>query len=239
MILTTLPDLPPRPQTAANAAFRQQFHARSGHENAIVSGRSTHAEYAAIPQTLSIKMTVGSRERYFLPRREVVVDDDNLLVLNEGSCYGSLLQATRAAWTFAIFFRPGMQEELAAQPPRTLQATPPAARPALRAEWRCVGTDRHRVGSTRASRPPGAGIPTAGLLARAPAMGRVRCRGRGRRPNRVSGLSGLGGRQLAIQPEPAAGQRAAAGQYVPASGVIAACVERPTRWRTADDGSRA
>ena len=196
MILTTLPDLPPRPQTAANAAFRQQFHARSGHENAIVSGRSTHAEYAAIPQTLSIKMTVGSRERYFLPRREVVVDDDNLLVLNEGSCYGSLLQATRAAWTFAIFFRPGMQEELAAQPPRTLQATPPAARPALRAEWRCVGTDRHRVGSTRASRPPGAGIPTAGLLARAPAMGRVRCRGRGRRPNRVSGLGGLGGRPV-------------------------------------------
>jgi AraC family transcriptional regulator len=138
MILTTLPDLPPRPQTAANAAFRRQFYARWGRENAIVSGRSTHAEYAAIPQTLSIKMAVGGRERYFLPRREVVVDDDNLLVLNEGSCYGSLLQAPQAAWTFAIFFRPGMQEEVAAQQPRSLQAAldcpAPRVRPAGFAE---------------------------------------------------------------------------------------------------------
>jgi hypothetical protein len=38
MILTTLPDLPPRPETAANAAFRRRFYVRWGHENAIVCG---------------------------------------------------------------------------------------------------------------------------------------------------------------------------------------------------------
>lgn len=122
MILTSLPDLPPRPETLANASFRRQFYARWGRENAVVCGRSTHAEYAAIPQALSIKMTLGGRERYVLPRRDLVVDDDNLLVLNEGACYGSLLQAERPAWTFAIFFRPGLVEDVAAQRARPLQA---------------------------------------------------------------------------------------------------------------------
>ena len=122
MILTTLPDLPPRPETAANAAFRRQFYARWGTENAVVCGRSRHAEYAPLAQTLSIKMAFGGRERYRLPRRELVVDDDNLLVLNEGACYGSVLQAERPAWTFAVFFRPGMQDEVAAQHACRLQA---------------------------------------------------------------------------------------------------------------------
>lgn len=122
MILTTLPDLPPRPETRANATFRRHFYDRWGRENAVVCGLATRAEYAAIPQALSIKMAVGGREHYFLPRRELVVDDDTLLVLNEGACYGSLLEAQRPAWTFAVFFRPGLQHEVAAQHPRSLQA---------------------------------------------------------------------------------------------------------------------
>ncbi|MBL8345171.1 MAG: helix-turn-helix transcriptional regulator [Rubrivivax sp.] len=117
MILTTLPDLAPRPQTAANAEFRRRFYARWGRENAVVCGRAVHAEYEVFPQTLSVKMAAGGRERYFLARREVAVDDDNFLVLNEGSRYGSLLRAALPggppAWTFALFFRPGMQREVA------------------------------------------------------------------------------------------------------------------------------
>ncbi|MFN0185765.1 MAG: helix-turn-helix domain-containing protein [Aquabacterium sp.] len=122
MILTTLPDLPPRPENPANAAFRRRFYARWGRENAVVCGRATQVEYAVIPHTLSIKMTQGGRERFFLPHREVVVDDDNLLVLDEGTRYGSLLQGDRPAWTFAIFFRPGMQHEVAAQQSRGIKA---------------------------------------------------------------------------------------------------------------------
>lgn len=118
MILTTLPDLAPRPQTEANAEFRRRFYARWGRENAVVCGRAVHAEYAEFAQTLSIKMAAGGRERYFLARREVAVDDDNFLVLNEGARYGSLLRAALPggppAWTFAVFFRPGMQREVAA-----------------------------------------------------------------------------------------------------------------------------
>jgi len=117
MILTTLPDLAPRPQTEANAEFRRRFYARWGRENAVVCGRAVHAEYEVFPQTLSLKMAAGGRERYFLARREVAVDDDNFLVLNEGSRYGSLLRAALPggppAWTFALFFRPGMQREVA------------------------------------------------------------------------------------------------------------------------------
>ncbi len=38
MILARLPDLPPAPETAANAGFRQAFYRRWGRENAIVCG---------------------------------------------------------------------------------------------------------------------------------------------------------------------------------------------------------
>jgi len=122
MILTSLPDLPPRPETAANAAFRRRFYERWGRENAVVCGHAVRAEYAVLRQTLSLKMARGARERYFLDRREVVVDDDAWLLLDEGARYGSLLEApgARAGWTFSVFLRPGLQHEVAAARQRTL-----------------------------------------------------------------------------------------------------------------------
>ncbi|MCW5634466.1 MAG: helix-turn-helix transcriptional regulator [Rubrivivax sp.] len=119
MILTQLPDLPPRPLTAGNAEFRRRFYARWGRENAVVCGRARHAEYAEHPQTLSLKMAGGGRERYLLGPRDVVVDDDSYLVLDEGARYGSVLSVDGTprggpAWTFAIFFRPGLAADVAA-----------------------------------------------------------------------------------------------------------------------------
>ena len=114
MILTSMPDLPPRPATAANAAFRRMFYARWGRENTIVCGRSSDAAYATHTQTLSIKTAWGGCERYFLREREVAVDDDHWLVLNEGRAYGSELKSLRPAFSFSIFFRPGLQQEVAA-----------------------------------------------------------------------------------------------------------------------------
>ncbi len=114
MIHTTLPDLPPLPETNANVEFRRRFYARWGKENAVICGQSSSAEYATMTQALSIKMAWRGRERYRLKHREVSVDDENYLILNEGSSYGSVLKAPRPAWTFAVFMRPGMLREVRA-----------------------------------------------------------------------------------------------------------------------------
>jgi hypothetical protein len=95
MILTTLPDLPPRPETAANAEFRRRFHARWGRENAVVCGHAMHAEYSVFAQTLSFNLVPGGSERFSLARRELAVDDDSWLVLNEGARCARLLTAAR------------------------------------------------------------------------------------------------------------------------------------------------
>ena len=117
MILTSLPDLPPRPETRANADFRRRFYARWGRENAVVCGPACDVEFARHVQTLSIKMAWGgggaAGERYLLPQREVLVDDDSYLVLEEGMRYGSVVRARRPLQSFAVFFRPGMADEVA------------------------------------------------------------------------------------------------------------------------------
>lgn len=113
MILTQLPDLPPRPETARNAAFRRMFYHRWGKENWIVCGRAHRAEYAEHRQTCSIKAVLQGSEHYYVDRRRLTVTDETYLVLNEGRAYSSQLQAPTEAFSFAIFFRPGLQAEVA------------------------------------------------------------------------------------------------------------------------------
>ena len=114
MILTQLPDLPPRPETPRNAAFRRMFYNRWGRENWIVCGRAQRAEYTEFRQTCSIKAVSQGSEHYYVDRRRLTVTDETYLVLNEGRAYGSQLQAPgEAAFSFAIFFRPGLQGEVA------------------------------------------------------------------------------------------------------------------------------
>jgi len=114
MILTELPDLPPRPLTSRGAEFRRDFYRRWGRENCIVSGTSRHAEYGLFQQTLSIKCVAHGSEIYFVDRRRVAVSDDTFLVLNEGRVYASSLSSATDTYSFSIFFRPGLQEEVAA-----------------------------------------------------------------------------------------------------------------------------
>jgi AraC family transcriptional regulator len=112
VILTELPDLSPRPANAAQERFRREFYGRWGRENCVVSGFSRRAEYGQFRQTLSIKCAARGTEHYFVDRRRVAVGDDTYLVLNEGRTYGSLLAAPEGAYSFAIFFRPGLAAEV-------------------------------------------------------------------------------------------------------------------------------
>jgi AraC-like DNA-binding protein len=113
VILTQLPDLPPRPETPRNAAFRREFYRRWGKENSIVAGKSRRAEYSRYRQTLSIKAVSNGTEHYYLDRRRLSVTDETYLILNEDQEYSSVLEAPREALSFCIFFRPGMAGELA------------------------------------------------------------------------------------------------------------------------------
>jgi AraC family transcriptional regulator len=122
MILTSMPDLPPRPLTTANAAFRESFYRRWGLENALVCGASRDARYETHTQTLSVKAAWGGRERYFLREREVAVDDDHWLVLNHGRAYGSQLQGRAPVTSLALFFRPDLPGQVAAQRARPMRA---------------------------------------------------------------------------------------------------------------------
>jgi AraC-like DNA-binding protein len=114
MILTEMPDLPARPLTPRAAAFRRDFYRRWGRENCVVSGMSRHAEYGLFRQTLSIKCVAQGSEMYFVDRRRVAVSDDTFLVLNEGRTYASSLSSATDTYSFSIFFRPGLGEEVAA-----------------------------------------------------------------------------------------------------------------------------
>jgi AraC-like DNA-binding protein len=114
VILTELPDVPPRPETPRNAAFRREFYRRWGRENCVVSGSAHRAEYRLFRQMLSIKCVARGTEDYFIDRRRIRVSDATYLVLNEGREYASLLEGPAAAYTFSIFFRPGLANEVMA-----------------------------------------------------------------------------------------------------------------------------
>src|SRR3982751_2911197 len=94
MILTELPDLLPRPETTANAAFRRDYVARWSRENLVLCGQSRFAEYPKVMHPLSIKMAWGGgREVSRLRRRELHVRTGRYLVLNDGEEYGSSLRS--------------------------------------------------------------------------------------------------------------------------------------------------
>ncbi len=133
MILRQLPDLPPRPLTRANAEFRRWFYERWGRENAAVVYRANQAEFAPHTQTLSIKRAWGGVEDYLVGSRRLAVGETHGLVLNAGAHYGARIDSLTPVTSLAVFFRPGMAEELAgaaAQAPARALDHGPCAEPA-------------------------------------------------------------------------------------------------------------
>ena len=101
----------PRPLTAANRAFRSDFYARWGKENAVVLGCAQRAEFAPFTQSLSVKRSWGGPEDSVTDCRRLRVDDAHFLVLNAGQTYGAVIQSPTPVHSLAVFLRPGMAEE--------------------------------------------------------------------------------------------------------------------------------
>jgi AraC family transcriptional regulator len=96
----------------ANESYRQWFYTHWGLENAVVTGRRRNAEYLPFRQRLSIKVARGGRERYFIDGRSIAVDDDCYLILNDNRTYGSQFESGVEIESFAVFFRPGLAEDV-------------------------------------------------------------------------------------------------------------------------------
>jgi AraC-like DNA-binding protein len=105
MILRQMPAI-------SDAAYRRWFYARWGRENCIVWARTRSISMPPFQQRLSIKAAWGGREEYLIDGRPVAVDDDTFMILNDGRTYGSRLRSATPVTSFAIFFRPGMPEEV-------------------------------------------------------------------------------------------------------------------------------
>ena len=114
LLLRQFPDPRRLEPTAQNEAYRRAFYSRWGNENSIILARCRRIEFPLFAQRLSIKAAYGGRERYLLthPAREVDVDDDSFLILNDGQVYGSCIAQDREIESFSIFFRPGFAEEV-------------------------------------------------------------------------------------------------------------------------------
>jgi len=147
MILTELPDLPPRPETPANAAFRRDYVARWTKENTLLCGVTQFAEYPRVMHPLSIKMAWGGREVYRLGRRDVHVREGTYLVLNDGDEYGSTLQSERPSTSFSIFLRRGLADEIVAARragvERCMEQSVDAAAPTASFSSHLRGDDEH------------------------------------------------------------------------------------------------
>src|SRR5688572_1941799 len=105
----------------ANEPYRQWFYAHWGLENAIVTGKDRNAEYWPFRQRLSIKVARGGRERYFIDGRSIAVDDDCYLILNDNRVYASQFESGVEIESFAVFFRPGLAEEVSGAIGRTVE----------------------------------------------------------------------------------------------------------------------
>lgn len=133
MIVTTrFPDLPPRPETVANAAFRRSFAARWGRENVVFMASTKRVETPPLISALSVKLVHQGAATFEIGRRRVLVETGQCLVVNEGERYAVSIASERPVHSFSLHFRPGLAAEVAAARQqdwdRALQDEP-AARP--------------------------------------------------------------------------------------------------------------
>jgi AraC family transcriptional regulator len=113
MIVTTrFPDLPPRPETSANAAFRREYFARWGRENMVFLAATR--DFESLPQTapLSVKLLEQGQATLRIGRREVVLEAGRCIIVNEGEPYSVRIASSEPARALSLHFRPGLAAEV-------------------------------------------------------------------------------------------------------------------------------
>ncbi|HRI18457.1 MAG TPA: cupin domain-containing protein, partial [Burkholderiaceae bacterium] len=130
MIVTTrFPDLPPQPETAANAAFRRRFFARWGQENSVFLASTRAAEYGPLPTALSFKAVLSGQVAVRLGRRRLTMGAGDGLLVNRGQTYGFSIDSGEPVRCFSVQVRDDLAQELAADarraPDAALDCPPP------------------------------------------------------------------------------------------------------------------
>lgn len=114
MIVTTrFPDLPPRPETSANAAFRRRFEARWGRENVVFLASTRRVETPELTAALSVKLVDSGSATLQVGRRRVLLEPGRCLVVNEGERYSGSIASTQPVRCYSVHFRPGLAVEVA------------------------------------------------------------------------------------------------------------------------------
>lgn len=114
MIVTTrFPDLPPRPETTANAAFRRSFAARWGRENVVFMASAQRVDTPPLPSALSVKLCTQGELTLQIGRRRVLLEAGQCVVVNEGEQYAVSIASQRPVHSFSLHFRPGLAAEVA------------------------------------------------------------------------------------------------------------------------------
>lgn len=115
MIVTTrFPDLPPRPETSANAAFRRAYAARWGRENTVFMASARQFESMPQRSSLSVKVLERGAAHLWLGRRHVLLEAGQCLVVNDGETYTVRIDSSEPVPGFSLHFRPGLAAEVAA-----------------------------------------------------------------------------------------------------------------------------
>ena len=115
IVSTRFPDLPPRPLTRANAAYRQHFAERWGRENVIFLARTRRVQTPPLPAALSIKLVTQGRAGLRVGHRSLVLEPGRCLIVNEGEPYEVDIASEVPVDCFSVHFRPGLAAEVARQ----------------------------------------------------------------------------------------------------------------------------
>jgi AraC family transcriptional regulator len=112
IVTTRFPDLPPGPETAANAAFRARFQAGWGRVDSVFLARTARAEAGPLPSAWSIKLALEGHADLQLGRRRLRLEPGRFLLVNPGHAYR--VRIDQPTLCFSLHFSPALVREVAA-----------------------------------------------------------------------------------------------------------------------------